>query len=61
MTGLEGNHFRKVRLPNVSRGGIIGHASFFDGLSQWRGYLTGGARDLRAEQTPRLHPPVTPR
>ena len=28
MTGLEGNHFRKVSLPNASRGGIMGHASF---------------------------------
>jgi len=25
---LEGNHFRKVSLPNASRGGIMGHASF---------------------------------
>ena len=28
MPGLEGNHFRKVSLPNTSRGGILGHASF---------------------------------
>ena len=28
MPGLEGNHFRKVSLPNASRGGILGHASF---------------------------------
>tara|TARA_B110000438_G_scaffold278512_1_gene302166 strand:+ start:3412 stop:5880 length:2469 start_codon:yes stop_codon:yes gene_type:complete len=28
MTGLEGNHFRKVSLPPASRGGILGHASF---------------------------------
>ena len=28
MPGLKGNHFRKVSLPNASRGGILGHASF---------------------------------
>jgi hypothetical protein len=28
MPGLKGNHFRKVSLPNVSRGGILGHGSF---------------------------------
>jgi len=28
MSGLKGNHFRKVSLPNASRGGILGHASF---------------------------------
>jgi len=28
MPGLEGNHFRKVSLPNASRGGILGHGSF---------------------------------
>ncbi|MBT4013744.1 MAG: DUF1592 domain-containing protein [Planctomycetaceae bacterium] len=28
MPGLEGNYFRKVNLPKVSRGGIMGHASF---------------------------------
>ena len=28
MPGLKGNHFRKVRLPNASRGGILGHGSF---------------------------------
>ena len=26
--GLEGNHFRKVRLPGKSRGGLLGHGSF---------------------------------
>jgi len=26
--GLEGNHFRKVSLPNATRGGILGHGSF---------------------------------
>ncbi|MFP6700334.1 MAG: DUF1592 domain-containing protein, partial [Planctomycetaceae bacterium] len=28
MPGLKGNHFRKVSLPDASRGGILGHASF---------------------------------
>jgi hypothetical protein len=28
MPGLKGNHFRKVSLPNASRGGILGHGSF---------------------------------
>ena len=28
MPGLKGNHFRKVILPNASRGGILGHGSF---------------------------------
>ena len=28
MSGLNGNHFRKVSLPNTSRGGILGHGSF---------------------------------
>jgi hypothetical protein len=27
MSGLKGNHFRKVSLPNASRGGIMGHGS----------------------------------
>jgi hypothetical protein len=28
MPRLKGNHFRKVGLPNASRGGILGHGSF---------------------------------
>ena len=28
MPGLKGNHFRKVSLPDASRGGILGHGSF---------------------------------
>ena len=28
MSGLKGNHFRKVILPHKSRGGILGHGSF---------------------------------
>ena len=28
MSGLEGNHFRRVSLPDNARGGILGHGSF---------------------------------
>ena len=60
MSGIKGNEFRRVSLSGEERNGTWTW-KLTDRICKWRGYFSGGSRNLCDEQDFRLHSTPTTR